>query len=76
MMTLPEFKAWVDGLHSAAPAMSPQLFNQRVQEKLRDECSRPAPPYAQQNLTKGWVNPADRDHGAYIMGPFGPEQPL
>lgn len=83
MMTLPEFKAWVDGLHSSAPAMSTQLLNQRIQDKLRAECA-PTPPPFTQNLTKGWVDRADRVHSnpgdgtvgsPYIYDDFGPAAP-
>lgn len=78
MMTLPEFKAWVDGLHSAAPSMSPQLLNQRIQDKLRTECAQQPSPIGSQ-LTRGWVNRSDRvpdEPQSYIMGPWGPEQPM
>ncbi len=78
MMTLPEFKAWVDGMLAASPMMAPQLLNQMIQDKLKVECSTNVPPFAQ-NLTKGWVNRSDRvavPQDPYIMGPWGPEQPM
>jgi hypothetical protein len=81
MMTLPEFKAWVEGM-TANGHMSHQLMIDRIRQKLKDECT-PVTGVSAQGLFKQWQNPADHSKTPpapvdydYILGPFGPEQPM
>lgn len=82
MMTLPEFKAWVDSIHYAAPAISQQLLLQRIQDKLRAECASGQQDLVGSQITRQWDNRADRGptrtpgETSYIEGPWGPEQPM